>query len=79
MCEELGLGAGITFKNEEERIDQGVMVEMKMAICRQVQCWGRRGRESKLTKFLSLGDFVFCFICFVFLKLFIKNIANKIF
>lgn len=78
MCEELGLGAGITFKNEEERIDQGVMVEMKMAVCRQVQCWGwRRGRESKLTKFLSLGDFVFCFICFVFfLKIVIKNIIN---
>lgn len=35
MCEELGLGAGMIFNNEEESIDQGVMVEMEMAVCRQ--------------------------------------------
>lgn len=49
----------MTFKNKEEKIDQEDMVEDGNGrVCIQVEWWGwRRGRESKITKFLSLGNF----------------------
>lgn len=48
----------MTFKNKEEKVDRKDTVDIEMAVCIQVECWGwRGGKESKITKFLSLGDF----------------------
>lgn len=47
----------MAFQTEEEKIDQEDMVEVEMAVCRQVECGGeRRKRVRNNFKFMSLGD-----------------------